>query len=61
MTELQSTLRTTHDWAVDRIEELHSETRYADMCAIQIEFHEWLNPDIEEHEIFSLEYIADKT
>lgn len=60
MTELQQTLRVAHDWALDRMDDLYSEERYADIAAIQTEFHEWLDPNIEEHEIFSLEYIVDK-
>ena len=28
--------------------------------AVQQEFSEWLNPNIEEHDIFSLEYIGEQ-
>jgi hypothetical protein len=31
-----------------------------DACAIQQEFSEWLNPNIDDHEIVSLEYIGDE-
>jgi hypothetical protein len=31
-----------------------------DACAIQQEFSEWLNPNLDDHEIVSLEYIGDE-
>jgi len=52
------TLKLTHDWAVDRIHTLCDED-IEDAHAIQSEFSEWLNPDIEDHDVFSLEYIGD--
>ena len=55
---LHQTLKTSHDWAIDRIHYL-SEKDIENAHAIQQEFSEWLNPDIEEHDIFSLEYIGD--
>ena len=58
MTTLEKTLRNSHDWAIDRIHEL-SEYDIEAAYAIQSEFSEWLNPDIENHDIFSLEYIGD--
>ena len=58
MVTLEQTLRTSHDWAIDRIHYL-SENNLEDAHAIQLEFSEWLNPDIPEHDIFSLEYIGD--
>jgi len=58
MTTLERTLRNSHDWAIDRIHEL-SEYDIEAAHAIQTEFSEWLNPDIPEHDIFSLEYIGD--
>jgi len=58
MTTLENTLRHSHDWAIDRIEHLHRKDIEA-AHAIQSEFSEWLNPDIENHDIFSLEYIGD--
>jgi len=30
-----------------------------DAHAIKSEFSEWLNPDIDDHDIYSLEYIGD--
>ena len=56
---LEQTLRTSHDWAVDRIHFLCEEKDYEDAHAIQSEFSEWLNPDISEHDIFSLSYLGD--
>ncbi len=55
MVTLETTLRQTHDWAVDRIHTL-CETNFEDAQAIQSEFSEWLNPDIPDHDIFSLEF-----
>jgi hypothetical protein len=59
METLQSTLRTSHDWAVDRIHSLCEQKDYEDAQAIQSEFSEWLNPDIPEHDIFSLSYLGE--
>ena len=59
MVTLEQTLRTSHDWAIDRIHILSDQKDYEDAYAIQSEFSEWLNPDIPDHDIFSLEYIGD--
>ena len=59
MITLEQTLRTSHDWAVDRIHSLCEQKDYEDAQAIQSEFSEWLNPDIPEHDIFSLIYIGE--
>jgi hypothetical protein len=59
METLEKTLRLSHDWAVDRIHFLCEEKDYEDAHAIQSEFSEWLNPDIPDHDIFSLSYIGD--
>ena len=59
MVTLEQTLRKSHDWAVDRIHIL-SERNIDDAHAIQQEFSEWLNPDIENHDIYSLEYIGEE-
>ena len=58
MVTLEQTLKQSHDWAVNRIHYL-SERDIDNAYAIQQEFNEWLNPDIPEHDIFSLEYIGD--
>ena len=66
MVTLEDTLKTTHDWAVDRMHTLCEIETYdvlesvENAHAIQSEFAEWLNPDIEDHEIYSLEYIGEK-
>ena len=62
MATLEQTLRQSHDWAIDRIHTLcniNEEEQYQNARAIQLEFSEWLNPNIEDHDIFSLEYIGD--
>jgi hypothetical protein len=59
MVTLEQTLRTTHDWAIDRIHSI-CDRDIDNAHAIQSEFSEWLDPDIDNHDIFSLEYIGDK-
>jgi len=59
MVTLEQTLQTTHDWAVDRIHTL-CEENIENAHAIQSEFCEWLDPDILDHDIFSLEYIGEE-
>jgi hypothetical protein len=66
METLQKTLRHTHDWALDRIEVLSSRSihdrdfdLYEDSNAIAQEFYEWVNPEIEDQEVISLEYIGE--
>ena len=59
MVTLEQTLRTTHDWAIDRIHSI-CDRDIDNAHAIQSEFSEWLDPNIDEHDIFSLEYIGDK-
>ena len=59
METLEETLQETHDWAVDRIHTL-CEENIENAHAIQSEFSEWLNPDIPEHDVFSLEYIGEE-
>lgn len=60
MTLLEQTLRQSHDWAIDRIHTLCENKNIEDAHAIQAEFSEWMNPDILEHDIFSLEYLGDE-
>jgi hypothetical protein len=59
MVTLEQTLRQSHDWALERINVL-SRKNVENAHAIQSEFSEWLNPDIENHDIFSLEFIGGK-
>jgi hypothetical protein len=55
----------THDWAVDRLHLLCDMETYdvlesiENAHALQAEFAEWLNPDIEDHDIYSLEYLGE--
>jgi hypothetical protein len=60
METLEKTLKQSHDWAIDRIYFLCEEKNIEDAHAIQSEFSEWLNPDIPEHDIFSLEFIGEE-
>ena len=60
MQTLESTLRLSHDWAVDRIHTLCDKNCIDSAHAIQSEFCEWLNPDILEHDIVSLEFIGEE-
>ena len=62
---LEKTLQVTHEWAVDRMHilcDMKSEDvlkSIEDAHAIQSEFAEWLDPNLEDHEIYSLEYFGD--
>ncbi len=65
MVTLEKALEITHDWAVDRLHIL-CDMKTDDVLksvdnahAIQSEFAEWLDPSIEDHEIYSLEYLGD--
>ena len=57
METLENTLTLTHDWAIDRIHSL-CEIDLDDAYSIQCEFAEWLDPNPEEHDVFSLEFIG---
>lgn len=59
MVTLEQTLKESHNWAIERINFLCEQKGYEDAYAVKSEFSEWLNPNIEEHDIFSLEYIGD--
>ena len=63
METLEQTLKNTHDWARMRIATLtHSnnkEINALDEKCISEEFKEWLDPDLEDHDIFSMEYIGE--
>ena len=58
MVTLETTLKQSHDWAIDRIHTL-CEENIDNAHAIQSEFGDWLNPDIPEHDVFSLEFIGE--
>ena len=57
---LERALRTSYDWAIDRMHFLYEMKDYDAAMAIQSEFSEWLNPDIPDHDIFSLEFIGEE-
>ena len=65
METVEKTLQVTHDWAVDRLHILCDMKTddvlksVEDAHAIQSEFAEWLDPNLEDHEIYSLEYLGD--
>ena len=65
METLESTLQITHEWAVDRLHTL-CEMKTDDVLdsvenahALRLEFAEWLDPEVEDHEIYSLEYLGE--
>jgi|TARA_R100001460_G_scaffold2483_1_gene8073 hypothetical protein len=58
MVTLEQTLEDNYHWSIDRIHYL-CEKNIDDAHAIQKEFSEWLNPNINDHDVFSLEYIGD--
>ena len=59
MVTLSQTLSHSHDWAIDRIHYHCDKNNYENAYSIQAEFSEWINPDILEHDIVSLEYIGE--
>ncbi len=66
METFQKTLSNTHDWALDRIEVLSTKSihdrdldLFQDSNAIAQEFYEWVNPEINDQEVISLEYIGE--
>ena len=62
MVTLEETLRHTSDWVVDRISILTDEMdpeRLEDAFSIVQEFSEWLDPEGDDHDVYSLEYIGD--
>ena len=65
MVTLEDTLSATHQWAVDRMHTLCQIETYDTLesvdnaHAIQCEFAEWLDPNTEDHEIYSLEYLGE--
>ena len=61
MVSLEQTLRQTHDWAIERITLLCDEGNHdqlEDAFGLEREFDEWLGTNIDDHEIYSLEYIG---
>ena len=65
MEALDQTISHTHDWVIDRVHQLTEESctsgkfdKLDDGYSIVQEFNEWLDPDSEECDIISLEYIG---
>ena len=59
METLEQTLRYTHDWTLKRVEFLSKKNKHDDAYCIVEEFSEWLEPDVEDHDVFSMEYIGE--
>ena len=59
MQTLEQTLEQTHDWVIDRVDILTENELEEDAFSIVQEFSEWLDPDKEDHDICSLEYIGE--
>ena len=62
METLEKTLRRNYDWAIHRMDVLCKLGTYEDIMeadSIRQEFREWLNPNSEDHDILSLEYIGE--
>ena len=60
MKTLEETLRLSHDWAINRIDYLSKHKDYDDAYSIQQEFKEWFDPTIEDHDVFSLQFIGEE-
>ena len=54
METLETALKSSHDWAQDRITYLSDTDNDRDAIALIREFEEWFDPDIEEHDIISI-------
>jgi len=59
METLEQTLKNTHDWSRDRIHVLDKKKKNDDAYALFLEFQEWYDEDVDDHDIFSLAYIGD--
>ena len=72
METLEQTLWVIRNWSIDRVHTIVDEASsdvvrsdqlvdaVDDAYSIQQEFAEWLNPDIDDHDVVSLEYIGDE-
>ena len=58
METLQQTLKNTHEWTLKRVEFLSEKDMHDDAFCIVQEFSEWLDPDVDDHDVFSMEYIG---
>ena len=62
METLEKTLKHNYDWAIHRMDVLSKLGTYEDIIeadSIRQEFREWINPNIDDHDILSLEYLPD--
>jgi len=60
MVNLERTIKISHNWALERIHTLcQDDSRIDDAYSITKEFDEWLEPELDEHDILSLEFIGD--
>ncbi len=60
MVNLEETIQISHNWAIDRIHTLcQDDENIDDAYALTKEFDEWLEPEIDEHDVLSLEFIGD--
>ena len=60
MVNLEKTIQISHNWALDRIHTLcQDDSSTDDAYSIVKEFDEWLEPELDEHDILSLEFIGD--
>lgn len=60
METLESTLKLSHDWAQKRITYLSETNNDRDAISLIREFEEWFDPDIEEHDIISINFLSEK-
>ena len=58
METLEQTLQHNHAWVLDRVSDLSIDKKHDDAFSIVQEFNEWLDPDVEDHDVFSMEYIG---
>tara|TARA_B100000287_G_C20370929_1_gene677667 strand:+ start:176 stop:358 length:183 start_codon:yes stop_codon:yes gene_type:complete len=57
---LEETIQISHNWAIDRIHTLcQDDSRIDDAYALTKEFDEWLEPERDENDVLSLEFIGD--
>ena len=62
METLEKTLRRNYDWAIHRMDVLCKLGTIEDLeeaNSIRKEFKEWLDPNAEDHDVLSLEYLPD--
>ena len=62
METLEETLKNNYQWAIHRMNVLCTLGTYEDIeeaDSIRQEFKEWLNPNADDHDILSLEYIGE--